>query len=65
MLEFSTEPGRAYVVEYTGNLKDWKAAAPVLSGDGAKRQWIDSGQPKTDSPPGSEAMRFYRLIMLP
>jgi hypothetical protein len=65
MLEFSTQPDRAYVVEYTSDLNHWKGATPVLVGDGAKRQWIDSGQPKTDSFPGDAPQRFYRLILLP
>ncbi len=65
LLEFPTEDGRAYVVEYSSDLTDWKSAAPVLLGDGAKRQWIDSGQPKTDSLPGTVPMRLYRVILLP
>ena len=65
MLEFATEDGRAYVVEFSSDLSEWNSATPVLVGNGGKRQWIDSGQPKTDSLPGNEPMRFYRLIMLP
>jgi hypothetical protein len=65
MLEFMTETNRLYYVQYTADLQTWKTAQPAVTGDGTWIQWIDSGQPKTESAPAVTPVRFYRVIVLP
>jgi uncharacterized repeat protein (TIGR01451 family) len=63
-IEFATNPGHTYVVEYSASLESpqWKAAVPPIVANATKTQWIDSGPPKTDSPPGPLGQRFYRVV---
>jgi hypothetical protein len=65
MLEFMTETNRLYYVQYTADLQTWKTAQPAVAGNGTWIQWIDSGQPKTESAPAVTPVRFYRVIVLP
>jgi hypothetical protein len=65
MTEFLTQSNRVYYIQYTHDLKKWNTATPALIGSGAYIQWIDGGEPKTDSSPANDPMRFYRLVMLP
>jgi hypothetical protein len=65
MVEFSTEANRFYYVQYSGDLTNWHTAVPAVVGVGSRVQWIDSGPPKTESPPSSVSSRFYRFIQLP
>jgi hypothetical protein len=65
LVEFSTISNRVYYIQYTSNLTDWKTAQPAIVGNGTRIQWIDNGQPKTESSPASVDRRFYRLIVLP
>lgn len=66
LLEFPTTTNRFYVVEYSGDLKGWTAVQqPPIAGNGTSIQWIDNGQPKTESVPAAAATRFYRIILLP
>jgi hypothetical protein len=62
LLEFNSEPDRIYYVQYCSDLLTWKTAQPPITGTGTRIQWVDNGQPKTESTPGSEPMRFYRVI---
>jgi probable HAF family extracellular repeat protein len=64
LLEFVSQPGRSYEVQYGEDVENWKAASPPVSGNGTRVQWVDNGPPKTDSRPGSGA-RFYRVVLLP
>lgn len=59
LIEFATETGKSYSVEYSDDMTTWKVSQPVIQGNGTKLQWIDSGPPKTESLPG--ASRFYRI----
>ena len=63
-IEFVSIPGHTYVVEYSTNLTSaqWQAAVPAIVANGTKTQWIDSGPPKTDSPPGGLGQRYYRVV---
>lgn len=63
LLEFSSQAGRSYFVHYSSDLKNWKIVQPAITGDGSRIQWIDSGPPKTSSPPSAAPMRFYRVVM--
>jgi uncharacterized repeat protein (TIGR01451 family) len=63
-IEFATIPGKTYVVQYSTNAApaQWQTAVPPIVATGTKTQWIDSGPPKTDSPPGTPGQRFYRVV---
>jgi uncharacterized repeat protein (TIGR01451 family) len=65
MVEFVSLTNRIYYIEYSGDLKNWKAAQPAITGNGTSIQWVDNGQPKTESAPAVTPLRFYRLILLP
>lgn len=63
LLEFTSEAGRSYYVQYSTDLTHWKTVQPAITGNGARIQWVDNGPPKTASPPGATPMRFYRVIV--
>jgi hypothetical protein len=65
LVEFLTTSNRLYYVQYSSDLMTWKNAEPAIVGTGTRIQWIDNGQPKTDSLPSTQAARFYRVILLP
>ena len=65
LLEFTTIPGRKYVVQYSSNLTDWKTTDPIITAPSNRMQWYDDGPPKTESKPNSVGSRFYRIIQLP
>ncbi|MSU57413.1 MAG: HYR domain-containing protein [Pedosphaera sp.] len=65
LLEFDSVAGRIYYVQYSCDLQTWKYAQPALTGTGTRVQWVDNGQPKTESAPSDQKMRYYRLIALP
>ena len=65
LLEFTTIPGRRYVVQYSSNMTDWKTTDPVITAPSNRLQWYDDGPPKTESKPNTVGSRFYRIIQLP
>ena len=65
LIEFTTIPGRNYVVQYSSNLTDWKTTNPIITAPSNRVQWYDDGPPKTESKPNSVGSRFYRIIQLP
>jgi WD40 repeat protein len=65
LLEFASVSNRVYYVQYSSDLKAWKSAQTEITGNGTWIQWIDNGQPKTESAPATTPIRFYRVIMLP
>jgi hypothetical protein len=65
LVEFASAANRVYYVQYSSDLKTWKTSQPGIAGDGTWIQWIDNGQPKTESAPATTSMRFYRLISVP
>ncbi len=65
LVEFDTELGRDYYVQYSPDLTHWKTGRPALRGNGSSIQWIDNGPPKTDSPPNFQTSRYYRIISVP
>jgi predicted RNA methylase len=65
LLEFASASNRVYYVQYSSDLKAWKSAQTEITGNGTWIQWIDNGQPKTESTPATTPIRFYRVIMLP
>jgi len=62
---FASLSNRLYGVQYSSDLKIWKTAQCVITGNGSWAQWVDKGQPETESNPATQAMRFYRLFQLP
>jgi hypothetical protein len=62
MIEFSAVPGQVYHVQYCDDMRTWKTVTPGGSSDANRIQWIDNGQPKTDSFPSKGSSRFYRVI---
>ena len=68
LIEFPTEAGRRYYVQYAstaeglvGATGDRRTAEPAIVGTGSRVQWVDYGPPKTESVPGV-SNRFYRVI---
>lgn len=65
LVEFSTSTNRTYYVQYSIDMRNWKTAIPGIAGTGRRIQWLDSGPPKTESPPGTQAIRYYRILQAP
>lgn len=65
LIEFLSEPGRRYVVEYSGTGTAWKTSPVEATAAGTRTQWIDRGPPRTSSPPAATTSRFYRVRLLP
>ncbi len=66
-LEFTTTPGQRYTVFYSPDTSftNASAAQPTLVAPGDRVQWVDSGPPKTSSPPSNSPARYYRVIATP
>jgi hypothetical protein len=65
LIEFSSISNRFYNIQYSSNLSNWETAFPSIKGNDTRIQWIDNGEPKTESIPASQPRRFYRLLLLP
>ena len=65
LVEFASTSNRLYYVQYTTDFISWQTSQPALVGSGTWIQWIDNGQPKTDSTPAAQSRRFYQLLLLP
>jgi hypothetical protein len=65
MVEWVTISNRTYYIQYASDLRTWKTAQPAVTGNGTSIQWIDNGQPKTESAPAGLNARLYRVILLP
>jgi uncharacterized repeat protein (TIGR01451 family) len=61
-IEFATVPGHTYVVQYSSDMVTWLEATPPILAKNTRTQWVDSGPPETQSPPGSPGQRFYRIV---
>jgi hypothetical protein len=64
LVEFASATNRSYYVQYSSDLKNWKTAQPAITGNGSWIEWVDDGQPKTESTPAIAPKRFYRVIQL-
>ena len=62
MIEFSPVPGQVYHIQYSDDLRTWKTVTPGGTSSANRIQWIDNGQPKTESFPSNRTTRFYRVI---
>src|SRR5439155_25585608 len=65
LVEYMSVANRLYAIQYSSDLQNRKSAVPPITGTGNWIQWIDNGQPKTESSPTSVEHRYYRLIELP
>jgi hypothetical protein len=65
MVEFATLSNRVCAVQYSPDLVNWKSVQPAITGTGNWVQFIDNGEPKTESAPATQPARFYRVILLP
>jgi hypothetical protein len=65
LVDFRTLLDRTYYVQYTSDLETWKTAVPAIIGTGSGVQWVDNGPPKTDSGPGAQTNRYYRVLLAP
>ncbi len=64
LLEFSSEPGRHYAIEFSDDGTRWRSSPTVVPSAGSRTQWIDRGPPRTTSPPATQSSRFYRVRLL-
>lgn len=64
VIEFTTEPGKRYRIQYSEDATHWKSCPVSIKAGGTKVQWIDRGPPWTDAMPSSIPSRFYRVVRL-
>ena len=62
LIEFKSVSNRVYYVQYSSDLTTWQTVEPSIRGNGTSVQWVDNGQPKTESAPAVTPKRFYRVI---
>src|SRR6185369_9510422 len=62
MIEFSAVPGQVYTIQYCDDMRTWKTVTPSGTSGANRIQWIDNGQPKSESFPSKGSSRFYRVI---
>ncbi len=64
LIEFASEPGARYVVQYTDDGAAWSDAGTPLRAGGTRVQWIDRGSPQTHAHPGTVTGRIYRVAKI-
>lgn len=69
LVEFPTVLAHRYYIQYAPTMAGFtngtfKTSYPPMVGTGSQRQWLDSGPPRTQSPP-VEGSRFYRVVETP
>jgi len=62
LLEFNSQNGFSYYIQYMGESATWQTALPKVTGTGNRIQWIDNGPPKTASHPSTASSRLYRIL---
>jgi hypothetical protein len=62
VIEFPSVAGKTYVIIYSSDMVNWKAATPSVTASGNVTQWYDDGPPVTESKPSSVTSRYYRVI---
>lgn len=64
-IQFLTQAGRTYYVQYKANVTDaaWKTVFPSMTGTGGWVVWLDNGPPKTESKPADATMRIYQVLL--
>lgn len=64
-LEFATENGARYNIQYSADMRDWKTDSTTLESVTGTVRWLDEGPPKTESAPRDTPVRFYRVVRQP
>jgi len=63
-LNFLTEPGVQYYIQYADTLEGpWRTSAVTVEGTGSREVWMDDGPPKTIIHPSEVEDRFYRIVL--
>ncbi len=62
LVGFETQLNASYYVLYSSDLVNWTVVLPAVKGTGSEVQWLDLGPPLTQSAPGAQPQRFYRVI---
>ncbi|WP_353566481.1 hypothetical protein [Haloferula sargassicola] len=62
LIEFASQAGRAYQVQYSSDGTGWLDAGEPVTATANRTQWLDQGPPKTASPPAEDDVRFYRVV---
>jgi len=65
LIEFTTIPKDRYAIQYSPDMTNWISVIPVITAPANRVQWYDDGPPATQSKPGLDASRFYRVVQLP
>jgi hypothetical protein len=65
LIGFASVKNATYYILYSSDLIHWTAVQPPMTGNGSEMQWLDQGPPGTQSSPGSQPRRFYRVIKTP
>ena len=65
LLEFPSEPGVSYRIEYSADNQAWSSCPIPIKSGGTRVQWLDRGPPFTATHPLTSAQRFYRVRRLP
>jgi uncharacterized repeat protein (TIGR01451 family) len=64
-ISFFASAGYNYSIQYCSSLGGtWKTSPQAIAGAGSQVHWTDSGPPLTDSPPSTQATRFYRIMIV-
>jgi uncharacterized delta-60 repeat protein len=61
LIEFTTEPGKRYQIQYSPDGLSWQNSLPQIHAAANRTQWIDRGLPRTDSHPAQAGSRIYRV----
>lgn len=61
LLEFPSEPGKSYSIQYSCDLDQWFSAAFPVTAVNNRTLWLDQGLPKTRSHPQTCPSRYYRV----
>ena len=62
LLEFISEVGAVYTIQYSRDGKTWVNVVPDVTAGANVTQWVGNGPPKTSSHPNTAGTRFYRVI---
>jgi hypothetical protein len=65
LIEFTSEPGKSYQVQYSADGLIWQESLPAIRAASNRTQWIDRGLPRTGRHPSLDTSRLYRVRALP
>lgn len=62
LLEFASNPGKRYRVQFTNDMVTWHNSPTIIDAAANRIQWLDQGLPKTNCHPKDCRMRAYRIL---